>query len=123
MRDFLADSPWPYQEQVLQYLRSGLVLGVTMGADLPDWLDRSRKANPIIDGRPEGGTTEMTDATWFWYAGLIWFIEHYNLRVNDEFIRHAANNHWQVDRDRIPRTLYDCSYFHETSTPAMPSRS
>ena len=116
MRDSMADSPWPHQEQVLQYLRSGRVLGVTMGADLPDWLDRSRKANPIIEGRVEGGTTEMTDGTWFWYAGLIWFIEHYNLRVSDEFIRHAAKNHWHVDRDGIPAAVYDCSFFHEPSS-------
>ncbi len=74
MRNFLAEAPWPHQEEVLAYLRSGLILGVTMGADLTDWLDRSHKANPVIDGRPEGGTTEMTDGTWFWYAGLIYFI-------------------------------------------------
>ncbi len=60
-----------HQEQLLQYLRSGLVLGVTMGADLSDWLGRSRKANPIIDDRVERGTKQMTDGTWFWCAGLI----------------------------------------------------
>jgi hypothetical protein len=113
MRDFLADAPWPQQEQVLHYLRSGRILGVTMGADLPDWLDRSRWANPIIEGQVQGGTTEMTDGTWFWYAGLIWFIENYNLRVSDEFIQHAARNNWQVDREHIPPATYDCSYFHE----------
>jgi hypothetical protein len=84
-----------------------------MGADLTDWLDRSRKANPVIDGRAEGGTTEMTDGTWFWYAGLIYFIERYNLRVPEEFVQHAARNNWHVDRERIPPTLYDCSYLGE----------
>jgi hypothetical protein len=116
MRDSISDSPWPLQQELLQYPRSGQTLGVTMGADLSDWLDRSRKANPIIEGRVEGGTTEMTDGTWFWYAGLIWFVEHYNLHVSDEFIRHAARNHWRVDRDRIPAAVYDCSYFQEPSS-------
>src|SRR5262249_9803475 len=64
-----ANATWPHQQEVLQYLRSGQILGVTMGADLPDWLDRSCKANPIIEGLVEGGTTELTDGTWFWYAG------------------------------------------------------
>jgi hypothetical protein len=116
MRDFLADRPWPLQEQVLGYLRSGLILGVTMGADLTDWLECSRKANPVIEGQAVGGTTEMTDGTWFWYAGLIYFIDRYNLRVPDEFIQHAARNNWSVDRERIPAVNYDCSYFDETSS-------
>jgi hypothetical protein len=94
--------------------RSGLILGVTMGADLQDFIDRSRNANPIINGRPEGGTTEMTDGVWFWFAGLIWFIEHYNLRVPEEFIHHAARNNWHVDRERIPPAHYDCTYFGST---------
>jgi hypothetical protein len=111
LRDFLAEAPWPHQEEVLAYLRSGLVLGVTMGADLTDWLDPSHKANPLIEGRPEGGTTEMTDGTWFWYAGLIYFVEKYNLRLAEEFIQHAARNNWRVDRERIPVANYDCSYF------------
>jgi hypothetical protein len=115
MREFLAEAPWPHQEQVLQYLRSGLILGVTLGADLTDWLDSSRKADPLIHGRTEGGTTEMTDGIWFWYAGLIWFIERYNLRVPDEFVQHAARSNWRVDQERIPPALYDCSYFSETS--------
>jgi hypothetical protein len=117
MHDFLADHPLPHQEQVLDYLRSGLILGVTMGADLTDWLDRSRKANPLIDGHPEGGTTEMTDGVWFWYAGLIYFIERYNLRVPDEFVEHAARNNWRVDRERIPAANYDCSYFAQDPVP------
>src|SRR5205823_10804133 len=108
---------WPHQEQVLQYLRSGLILGVTMGADLTDWLDRSRKANPLLEGQPEGGTTEMTDGTWFWYAGLIYFIERYNVRVPEEFIEHAARNNWKVDREQIPPANYDCSYFAEPAAP------
>jgi hypothetical protein len=114
MRNFLVEGPWPHQEQVLAYLRSGLILGVTMGADLTDWLDPSHKANPVIDGRPEGRTTERTDGTWFWYAGLIYFIERYNLSVPEEFIQHAARAGWRVDRERIPPAVYDCSYLGDT---------
>lgn len=113
MRAFMAPEPWPHQEQVLQYLRSGLILGVTMGADLADWFDRPQKANPLIEGQAVGGTTEMTDGVWFWYAGLIHFIEKYNVRVPEEFIQHAARNGWRVNKDRIPPAHYDCSYFVE----------
>jgi hypothetical protein len=111
MREFMASVPWHHQDEVLSYLRSGLILGVTMGADLTDWFDRPKKANPVIDGRIEGGTTEMTDGVWFWYAGLIHFIEKYNLRVPTEFVAHAERHGWKVDQQTIEPAHYDCSYF------------
>ena len=49
MREFMTDRPWENQDRVLQYLRSGLVYSLTMGADLTDWFDRPHKANPMID--------------------------------------------------------------------------
>jgi hypothetical protein len=116
MREYTSPQPWEHQKEVLAYLRSGLLLGVTMGADLTDWFDPSNKANPVIEGRPQGGTTEMTDGTWFWYAGLIYFIEKYNVRVPDEFVRHAAQQGWRVHPERIPPSSYDCSYFEQVPT-------
>ena len=111
MRAAMSLQPWEHQEMVLEYLRSGSILGVTMGADLTDWFDPPSKANPIIEGRREGGTTEMTDGTWFWYAGLIYFIEKYNVRVVEEFVRHAARQGWQVKKELIRPARYECSYF------------
>jgi len=111
MREKMSVKPWLNQDQALDYLRSGLILGVTMGADLTDWFDPPAKANPKISGQPEGGTTEMTDGTWFWYAGLIYFVEKYNVRLPDEFLQHAAKQGWHVKKDRIPAYHYDCSYF------------
>jgi hypothetical protein len=111
MREFTSPQPWENQEDVLRYLRSGLVLGVNMGADLTDWFDPPRKANPLIEGQRRGGVTEMTDGVWFWYAGLIHFIETYNVRVPAPFVAHAAQHHWRVDKERIPMARYEFSYF------------
>lgn len=112
MRDAMTSLPWPGQAEVLDYLRSGLILGVTMGADLTDWFDPAHKANVLIDGRPVGGTTEMTDGTWFWYAGLIHFIEKYNVRVPGAFVQHAAGRGWLVNKEAIAACRYECSYFN-----------
>jgi hypothetical protein len=109
MRESMADLPQPDQDKLLDYLRSGLVLGVTMGADLTDWFDRPTKANPIIEDRVVGGTTEMTDGVWFWHAGLIYFVEKYNVRLPDEFTRHAARSGWRVDKGAIRDVRYECS--------------
>jgi hypothetical protein len=111
MREFVHDAPSADQGKVLTYLRSGLVLGVTIGADLTDWLDPPHKANPIIDGQPRGGITEMTDGTWFWHAGLIHFIEKYNLPVSPEFVAQAARHNWVVNKDEIPAAHYEPTYF------------
>jgi hypothetical protein len=110
MREFMAPQPWEMQDKVLAYLRSGCILAHVMGADLPDWFDPSRRANPIIDGQLEGGVTPMTDGTWFWPAGLIYFIEKYNVRVPQEFIEHAAASGWRVDREAVSRGSYEYDY-------------
>lgn len=111
IRDAVGELPGPHQDRLLGYLRSGVLLGVTMGADLTDWLDPSVKANPVIAGRRRGGVNEMTDGVWFWYAGLIHFVEKYNVRVPPEFLEHAARNGWVVDRERVPPLRFDFSYF------------
>jgi hypothetical protein len=111
MRDFIAERPRPMQDKVLEYLRSGRVVSLVMGGDLTDWLDRPYKANPHINGRREGGVTPLTDGVWFWPAGLIHFIEKYNLPVPQEFVEHAARQNWQVNVELDSNCRYDWSYF------------
>jgi hypothetical protein len=110
MREFMAASPWDEQERVLDYLRSGQILAVPMGADLPDWFDRPARANPEIAGRRVGGVTPMTDGVWFWPAGLIYFIEKYNVMVPREFVEHAARQSWRVDEEAVRSGAYDYDY-------------
>lgn len=116
MREVMTTQPQEHQAQLLEYLRSGLILGVTMGADLTDWFDPPQKANPVVEGRCIGGTTEMTDGVWFWYAGLIYFVGKYNVRLPEDFVQHAARQGWRVNKDRIPQYRYEYSYFAPLAT-------
>jgi hypothetical protein len=111
MREFMSDKPWPDQDKMLEYLRSGHILALPMGASLTDWFDRPRKANPIINGQVEGGTTPMGDGVWFWCAGLIYFVEKYNVRLPQEFVQHAAEQGWRVTRPLDKDSRYTYSYF------------
>jgi hypothetical protein len=113
MIEFMGDHPWKDQDKVLDYLRSGHILANTMGADLTDWFDRSQRANPLVHGQVEGGTTPMGDGEWFWYAGLIYFVEKYNVRLPEEFIQHAAEENWHVSRPLDRNCRYLFSYFNE----------
>ena len=110
MREYMAVEPWENQENVLYYLRSGLILAYPMGADLLDWFARPNRANPVIDGGQLGGVTPLTDGEWFWPAGLVHFIEKYNVRVSETFVAHAARNRWQVNKLAVPRRVYDFNY-------------
>jgi hypothetical protein len=109
----MQDRPWKDQDRVLEYLRSGHVLALTMGADLTDWFDRPHKVNPVINGHLEGGTTPMGDGVWFWYAGLIYFVEKYNVRIPEEFVQHAARQNWRVRQPLDPSCRYLYSYFSD----------
>jgi len=111
MREFMAPDRWENQEKALEYLKSGLVLAYPVGADLIDWFDRAERANPLINGKQLGGATPMSDGTWFWYAGLIHFIEKYNVGLPEEFLKHAGRQGWRIDQDAVPRCRYDFSYF------------
>jgi hypothetical protein len=111
MCEFMSPQPREDQAKALAYLRSGVILGVTMGADLTDRFDYPNKANPVIDGRAVGGTTEMTDGEWFWFAGLIHFVEKYNVRLPEEFLRHAGAHGWRVAKEAVPAANYTYSYF------------
>jgi hypothetical protein len=110
MRELMAAEPGEHQVEVVEYLRSGYIVGVVMSADLPDWFDPRCRANPIINGRVEGGVTPMTDGVWLWPAGLIYFIEKYNVRVPQEFIDHAASSGWHIDKEAVSRGSYDYDY-------------
>jgi hypothetical protein len=110
MRGFMAAEPWENQDRVVAYLRSGVILAYPMGADLMDWFDKPNRANPLIDGKQLGGATPLTDGEWWWPAGLIHFIQKYNVRVPAEFIEHAAQQNWRVDQNAVSRCHYDFSY-------------
>ncbi len=110
MRTLMCEVAWEDQDKVLEYLRGGYILGYLMGGGIPDWFDPNCRANPIIHGHVQEGATPMTDGVWLWPAGLIYFIEKYNVRVPQEFIEHAASNRWHIDKEAVSRGSYDYDY-------------
>ncbi len=110
MREFMAAAPWNEQDRVLEYQRSGRLVAYPTGADLTDWFDRPNNANPSIEGRPVGGVTPMTDGVWYWPAGLIHFIEVYNVTLPREFVDQARRNNWRVEKERVAESSYDFEF-------------
>jgi hypothetical protein len=110
MRGFMSDHPREEQAHLLNYLRAGCIVAYPMGADLTDRFNPPKRANPTIRGKAVGGLTPMTDGTWFWYAGLIYFIENYNVAIPSEFVTHARQNHWQIDHATVEQHAYQLEY-------------
>jgi len=110
MRELMTPQPWEHQAEIVEYLRSGYIVGIVMGGGLRDWFNPSRDADPIIEGRIVGGVTPMTDGVWFWPAGLICFVERYNVRLPQEFIAHAASHGWRIDKEAVSQGSYDYDY-------------
>ena len=46
-------------------------------------------------------------------AGLIYFVEKYNVRLPDEFVRHAVDQDWRVSCPLAKGVRYVYSYFDE----------
>lgn len=109
----MASTPQAHQEKILQYLSSGHIIGYPMGAGLVDWFDKTSKANVCIQGKWMGGTTPMSDGIWFWYAGLIHFVEKYNVAVCQEFVEHAASQDWRIPQLQVRPQELAYSYFDD----------
>ncbi len=113
LRSLIADSPWPEQENVLAYLRSGYIFSIAMGGAGRDQIDRSSPVCAVIDGRIVGGLTEMTDGEWYWPAALIYYVEKHNVCLPAEFVAHAAGHDWHVNKEVISEARYECPYFEQ----------
>ena len=110
MRTAISDVPWPDQDGVLGYLRSGYVYGMTFGGMSGDHLEQSRRITVDIDGEPQPAGLLMTDGEYFWYSALIYYIDNYNLQVPDEFIEQARRHDWRVDLKTVSRANYDFDF-------------
>ena len=48
-----------------------------------------------------GSPDDITDGTWIWPADLVYYVENYDLQLDEEFIKHMAKQSWSVSEDLI----------------------
>ena len=48
-----------------------------------------------------GSPDDITDGTWIWPADLVYYVENYDLQLDEEFIKHMAKQSWSVPEDLI----------------------
>jgi hypothetical protein len=88
IRDVMADVPQQNEQQIIEYLRKGILFigcpGVAMDA-----LDPS-----LVAGSPH----TFTDGVWAWPGDLPYYVERYHVRLPNDFVIHMERNRWQVPR-------------------------
>ena len=75
------------KKEVCKYLRNGMVLAAC-GEVVKDVLHPEKG----IIGTPD----DMTDGTWLWPADLAYYVEEYDLQLDERFLIHMSNNNWTV---------------------------
>nr|WP_037831766.1 hypothetical protein [Streptomyces sp. NRRL S-325] len=76
-----------HERDLVRYLRGGSVLFATPSA-VPDVLS--------FTGAVIGGLHLLTDGRWLWHSDLAYYVEHYHVAVDPEFVAHVQGNDWAV---------------------------
>jgi len=79
-----------YKDEICRYLRNGFVLAAC-GSVVKDIIHPEKG----IVGSPD----DLTDGTWIWPADLAYYVENYDLKLDDAFIKHMIENSWSVSDD------------------------
>lgn len=80
------------KDKIVKYLQSGIVLAAC-GSVVEDIINPQ---NGII-GTPD----DLTDGTWMWPADLSYYVERYDLKLDEEFLDHMSKNSWKVPTDVV----------------------
>lgn len=82
LKNITSDTPIPEEEKILAYLKSFEKCAYT--------------TQPVIDlftgERKDFIADARTDGVYTWYDHEIYHFEKYNLKLNDDFIKHALAN-------------------------------
>ena len=81
MRDFFCKKPYDGMDKVVNYLKNGQVTYVSASEN------KDVFTNETLPGFRSG----MTDGVYSWNSALSYYVQKYNLKLNDDFINHVLN--------------------------------
>ena len=80
------------KELICQYLKNGYVMAAC--SDLVT--DVIFPENGVI-----GSPDELTDGYWLWPGDLVYYVEKYNLKLDDDFIDYMRAHSWRIPKDIV----------------------
>ena len=87
LKDAIRPAEDPDEARISRYLKAGKVLMASPGI-VRDVLDP--------EGAIIGSLSILTDGRYAWPSDLAYYVEHYHVRLADEFVRHMAAQEWRV---------------------------
>ena len=89
-KELIIDDTYPDQYKVLAYLNKGIAISAS---------PESIYAIKIIDPMETciGGNGMYTDGIWIWPSYLSFYVEYFNLRLEEEFYLHMKTNKFEVN--------------------------
>ncbi|WP_436949846.1 hypothetical protein [Streptomyces sp. SudanB52_2052] len=103
LRDCTQREGTAYETDLVRYLRAGSVLAAT-----------TSRVHDVLSATNEliGGLHLLTDGEWFWYTDLAYYVEHYHVPLDAQFVDHARGRGWtppqlsDADLARIADTFF-----------------
>ena len=78
------------KEKICNYLRQGYILAAC-GRVVSDVVYPEKG----VIGTPD----DMTDGMWMWPADLVYYVENYNLLLDNAFIKYMAEHEWSISKN------------------------
>ena len=81
IKSLISKEPIGNKKKILEYLRNGRITAAAAGT-----------ANDIITGKTiDEPFCMFTDGVYAWRSDTIYYVDKYNLKLEDEFINHVLN--------------------------------
>ena len=117
IHDYIAEAPISDEQHLLTYLRQGVVCDVHYDSGLcRDVINPPTKIPDVgvnyTDEMPSVQPNAlMTDGVWLWPAALIYYVEKYHVQLDADFLTHAQQSNWRIDRATILPTTVNTEWF------------
>lgn len=85
--EFIQPNASEGEDKIINYLRSGIVI-VACGGIVTDVINPENG----LAGCPE----LKTDGIWVWPGDLEYYVKHYHLKLDEEFVKTMCKNNWRV---------------------------
>lgn len=77
----MSDTPLQNKSKILNHLKAGTVTAVAAGS-----------AHDVLSGEViDGELTLLTDGVYEWRSDILYYVDKYNVRLNDDFIQHVMS--------------------------------
>ena len=88
IKECISNSEYTNKQKIVDYLKNGVSVAIAPGGDMHDILNKN---NPGI-----GIEEWLTDGKYTWCSYLQYYVENYNLQLDNDFLNNIKNNNYKI---------------------------